>query len=74
MNAQSIFVVEDEIITARSIAQNLKNFGYQVAGIATSGTKALEQIITIRPDLVLIFFYKKMISMALPQRKRFNLN
>jgi PAS domain S-box-containing protein len=54
MNAQSIFVVEDEIITARSIAQNLKNFGYQVAGIATSGTKALEQIITIRPDLVLI--------------------
>ncbi|MGL5796380.1 MAG: ATP-binding protein [Waterburya sp.] len=54
MNAQSIFIVEDEIITARSIAQNLKNFGYQVVGIATSGTKALEQIITTRPDLVLM--------------------
>ncbi|MGL5942366.1 MAG: hybrid sensor histidine kinase/response regulator [Waterburya sp.] len=54
MNAQSIFIVEDEIITARSIAQNLKKFGYQVAGIANSGTKALEQIITTRPDLVLM--------------------
>jgi PAS domain S-box-containing protein len=54
MNAQSIFIVEDEIITARSIAQNIQKFGYKVAGIATSGTKALRQILKIQPDLVLM--------------------
>jgi hypothetical protein len=54
MSTPSIFIVEDEIITARSIAQNIQKFGYQVAGIATSGTKALKQILKIKPDLVLM--------------------
>lgn len=54
MRAQSIYIVEDEIITARSIAKNIKKFGYQLAGIATSGSEALAQILKIQPDLVLI--------------------
>ncbi len=54
MRGQSIYIVEDEIITARSIAKNIKNFGYQLAGIATSGSEAVAQILKIQPDLVLI--------------------
>lgn len=54
MKTQSIFIVEDEIITARSIAKNIKKFGYRLAGIATSGSEALEQILTINPDLILM--------------------
>jgi len=54
MRAQSIYIVEDEIITARSIAKNIKNFGYQLAGIATSGSEALAQILEINPDLILM--------------------
>ena len=54
MTAQSIFIVEDEIITARSIAENIKLLGYKVAGIATTSSKAISQILKTRPDLVLM--------------------
>ena len=54
MKAQSIFIVEDEIITARSLAKNIRKFGYQVAGIATSGSQALTEILQVKPDLVLM--------------------
>lgn len=54
MDSLSIFIVEDEIITARSIAKNIKKFGYQLAGIATSGPEAILKILNTRPDLVLI--------------------
>ena len=54
MNSLSIFIVEDEIITARSIAKNIKKFGYQLAGIATSGSEAILKILQTRPNLVLI--------------------
>lgn len=54
MPPKSIFIVEDEIITARSIARNIQKFGYQVAGIATSGSEAIAEIMTTKPDLVLM--------------------
>ena len=54
MRTQSIYIVEDEIITAKSLAKNIKSFGYQLAGIATSGSEALAQIRKINPDLVLM--------------------
>jgi len=54
MESLSIFIVEDEIITARSIAKNIRKFGYQLAGIATSGSEAIMQILKTRPDMVLI--------------------
>lgn len=54
MNSLSIFIVEDEIITAKSIAKNIQKFGYQLAGIATSGSEAVLQILKTSPDLVLI--------------------
>ncbi len=54
MAAQSIFIVEDEVITAQSIAKNIRNLGYQIAGIATSGSTALMQIKNLRPHLILM--------------------
>ena len=54
MKSQSIFIVEDEIITARSIAKNVKKFGYKLAGIATSGSQAIKEILASKPDLVLM--------------------
>lgn len=54
MTTASIFIIEDEIITAKSIAKNLKNLGYQVAGIATTGSKAIATIIQLKPDLILM--------------------
>ncbi len=54
MSSQSIFIVEDEIITAKGISKKLKKLGYKIAGIATCGSKALEQIVNVRPDLILM--------------------
>ena len=54
MKTQSIFIVEDEIITARSIAKNIKKFGYELAGIATSGSQAIKEILAVKPSLILM--------------------
>jgi PAS domain S-box-containing protein len=54
MNTASIFIVEDEIITAQGIAKHIEKLGYQVAGIATSGTHALVKIANQQPDLILM--------------------
>ncbi|MEM7594157.1 MAG: ATP-binding protein [Cyanobacteria bacterium P01_A01_bin.83] len=54
MSIQSIYIVEDEIITARSIAKNIRKFGYRLAGIASSGSEAIAEIITLKPNLVLM--------------------
>ena len=54
MTTQSIYIVEDEIITAQSIASNLKKLGYQVIGISTTGTEAISQVLQLKPDLVLM--------------------
>lgn len=54
MTAAAIFILEDEIITARSIAKNLRNLGYKVAGMATNGTKAIAEVLKLKPDLILI--------------------
>ena len=54
MTRQSIFIIEDEIITAQSIAKNVRDLGYQIVGIATSGATALKQIAKLRPDLILM--------------------
>jgi signal transduction histidine kinase len=50
----NIFIVEDEAIIARDIANKLKNLGYNVAGHAMTGEEAIEKILSIRPDMVLM--------------------
>ena len=54
MPKKSIFIVEDEIITARSIAKNIQKIGHKLAGIATSGSQAIQEILVAKPDLVLM--------------------
>lgn len=54
MTTAAIFIVEDEIITARSIAKNIKSLGYKVAGIATNGTEAIAKVLELKPDLIIM--------------------
>lgn len=49
-----ILVVEDEIIVARTIASQLEELGYSVAGVASSGLAAINKASNSQPDLVLM--------------------
>ncbi len=49
-----IFVVEDEVIVARDIRQQLVNLGYETAGHAISAEDCLAQLPLQLPDLVLM--------------------
>ena len=53
-NNPKIFVVEDELIAAESLAIDLKKLGYKVAGIANSREKAIQKISHTHPELVLM--------------------
>ena len=53
--AQSrILVVEDEVIVADDIRRSLKNLGYDVPSIVSSGEAAIKKAEEDRPDLVLM--------------------
>ena len=54
MNRTRILVVEDEIIVARDIRQQLTELGYEVVGHAKRGEQAVDMAETLRPDLVLM--------------------
>ena len=49
-----IMVVEDEVIIAASISQELQKSGYQVVAVAASAEQALAAIEKNRPELVLM--------------------
>jgi CheY-like chemotaxis protein len=49
-----LFIVEDQIIVAEDLAQRLERNGFEVAGIASSGHEAVEQIRDVQPDLILM--------------------
>jgi PAS domain S-box-containing protein len=49
-----IMIVEDEIVVAVDIEERLKNMGYQVSGIATSGGEAIARLGNNSVDLVLM--------------------
>lgn len=53
-NKGRILVVEDEMIVARDIAQQLVALGYQVVGHATRGQEAITLAGVLRPELVLM--------------------
>jgi DNA-binding NarL/FixJ family response regulator len=55
MNSRvKIILVEDELIIAASIAQELQKSGFEVIGIATSAEQALAAISQSLPELVLM--------------------
>ena len=54
MANERILVVEDERIVARDIEKRLKKLGYVVPITVASGEEAIQKVIEIRPDLVLM--------------------
>jgi len=54
MEKKSILIVEDEAISALDLSKILKILGYQVAGIVSSGEKAIEAVEKKPPDLILM--------------------
>lgn len=54
MEKLNIFIVEDESIVAKDIQNSLIKLGYNVVGVTNNGTEAIEKIIELSPDLVLM--------------------
>ncbi|MBM9520967.1 PAS domain S-box protein [Desulforhopalus vacuolatus] len=54
MKASSILIVEDEFIIAKDIETSLKNMGYVVCAIVSSGEEAIKKTQKEKPDLVLM--------------------
>lgn len=54
MTATRILIVEDEILVARDLQQQLNALGYTVIGIAASGERALALVTEMQPQLVLM--------------------
>jgi two-component system, cell cycle sensor histidine kinase and response regulator CckA len=51
---RKILIVEDEAIVAADLSSKLRQLGYEAAGMAASGEKAIELASRLRPDLVLM--------------------
>ena len=50
----NILIVEDESIVALDVKDKLERLGYNVLAIVSSGEKAIEEIMKVQPDLVLM--------------------
>jgi len=51
---KQILVVEDEAVTGMDIQRRLKNLGYDVPVVVSSGEKAIEKVKENHPDLILM--------------------
>jgi len=54
MEKLNIFIVEDESIVAKDIQNSLMKLGYGVVGTANNGKDAIEKILDLKPDLILM--------------------
>ncbi len=54
MKPVSIFIVEDKMVISESIETILLKAGFTIAGKATKGEIAAEQILVVQPDIVLM--------------------
>lgn len=54
MEPKSILIVEDEAVSALDLSKILKNLGYLVSGIVSTGEKAIEAVDAKQPDLILM--------------------
>lgn len=54
MQNERILVVEDEKIISLDLQRRLEKFGYQVVGLAATGTGAVEQARSLLPDIILM--------------------
>jgi signal transduction histidine kinase len=51
---KTILIVEDESIVALDLKRRLEALGYEVVGMVPSGERAIEQVASMLPDLVLM--------------------
>ncbi len=54
MSKAKVLIVEDEIITAAALRNELQDLGYSVCSLATSGEKAIKTAEQEKPDVVLM--------------------
>lgn len=54
MSKIKVLVVEDERIVAKDIQNTLRNLGYEVPAVASTGEEAIRKIAEFRPDIVLM--------------------
>lgn len=54
MEKKRIIVVEDEGIIALDIKKRLEALGYNVSNVVDSGERAIEEVLKIRPDLIIM--------------------
>jgi len=54
MAKTNVLVVEDESIVSKDIQHSLKKLGYNVVGSASTGEKAIDLALDIKPDVVLM--------------------
>ncbi len=54
MGKSNVLVVEDEAIVSKDIQHSLKKLGYNVVGAASTGEKAIELALELKPDIVLM--------------------
>src|ERR1041385_3676335 len=54
MTKERILIVEDEGIVATDLQSMVRRLGYEVAGVAATGTEAVEKAEVSKPDLVLM--------------------
>ncbi|HMK35055.1 MAG TPA: response regulator [Desulfomonilaceae bacterium] len=50
----TVMIVEDEIVVAMELEEKLKNMGYQVAAIVSSGEAAVSGVDSSQPDVILM--------------------
>jgi AmiR/NasT family two-component response regulator len=49
-----VMIVEDEVIIAKDLEDNLADLGYEVVGVFISGDEAIKQFHKVKPDVVLM--------------------
>ena len=54
MELKRIMIVEDEAIIALDIRKRLESLGYFVSSVVDSGEKAIEAVLKIQPDLIIM--------------------
>lgn len=52
-----ILVVEDELLNAAALKQELEVMGYKVFEIVTRGKTAIQKALSLRPDIILMDIY-----------------
>ncbi len=52
-----VYIVEDSMVVALELSENLKKQGYHVTGSSASGEKAVQEVLRLQPDVVLMDIY-----------------